>query len=484
MELGSKGDPKAVGGSVRELLSLAWPLIVTNSFFTLQIFIDRILLSHSSSEEVGAGMVAAMLFWAPLTLLQWTANYATTFVAQYVGAGQTRRVGPVVWQSIYFSLMGGVLFMLVAPLAGYLVAAGQHTAELQALEATYLRCLCFAALPILISASACSFFAGRGASRVVMLINISGLIVNAFSAYVLIFGRLGFPASGIAGAGIATILGSVVSASVAMSLYFLPGNETAYATRSGWRFEPALFGRLMAYGVPNGFFVGLDTFGWTMFVLLVGGLGTVELAATTIAFTLNLIAFLPTVGIGQAVEVLVGQRLGEDRPDLAERSTWRGMMVATVFCGVVAVVYLLFPGPLADLFQSGREPEIWAQVRPLTQSLLWFVCLYCMFDGMNLIFSFALRGAGDTRFVTWIAIAFSWPVMVVPTWVACRLQASLFWPWSFASIYIVLLATIFLIRFRQGRWKTMRVIEAPASGMSATKQHIESACLAPPASLQ
>jgi multidrug resistance protein, MATE family len=483
MGLEAKGDRSVPRGSVRELLRLAWPLIVTNSFFTLQIFIDRILLSHASSEAVGASMVAVMLFWAPVALLQWTANYATTFVAQYVGAGQYRRVGPVVWQSLYFSLAGGVLFMVLSPFAGYLVAVGGHTEDLQALEVVYLRWMCFAALPILLSASACSFFAGRGATRVVMIVNLAGLVVNAIAAYVLIFGAFGLPALGIAGAGIATVLGSGVSALVALAVLFRPQNEAKYATLTGFRFEPALFRRLMRFGLPNGLFVALDTLGWTAFVTLVGTLGPVELAATTIAFTLNLIAFLPTVGIGQAVEVLVGQRLGENRPDLAERSAWQGLLVAMVFCAAIVVVYLLLPGPLAGLFQSSGEPETWLQVRPLVQSLLWFVCAYCIFDGMNLVFSFALRGAGDTRFVTYVALSLSWPVMVLPTWAACRLHASLFWPWTFASLYILLLATIYGLRFRQGRWKTMRVIEAKDEATAAAPVAVESSFLVPPSTL-
>ena len=80
---------------------------------------------------------------------------------------------------------------------------------------------------------------------------------------------------------------------------------------------------------------------------LIGGLGTVELAATTIAFTLNLLTFLPTMGIGQAVEVLVGQRLGENRPDLAERSVWKGLLAALLFCAGVTLLYLFIPGPLS-----------------------------------------------------------------------------------------------------------------------------------------
>jgi MATE family multidrug resistance protein len=480
----AKADRSAPRGGIRELLRLAWPLIVTNSFFTLQIFIDRILLSHASSEAVGASMVAVMLFWAPVALLQWTANYATTFVAQYVGAGQLRRVGPVVWQSLYFSLGGGVLFMLLSPLVRYLIAVTGHTEQLQALEAEYLRWMCFAALPIFLSASACSFFAGRGATRVVMFVNLTGLIVNAIAAYVLIFGALGFPALGIAGAGIATVLGSSVSALVALAILVLPSNEAIYATLSGFRFEAALFWRLMRYGLPNGLFVALDTLGWTAFVTFVGTLGPVPLAATTIAFTLNLIAFLPTVGIGQAVEVLVGQRLGEDRPDLAERSTRQGLLVATVFCAGILALYLLAPGPLADLFQSSGEPETWLQIRPQVQSLLWFVCAYCILDGMNLVFSFALRGAGDTRFVTFVPLTLSLPVLVLPTFVACKLQLSLFWPWTFASLYVLLLTTIYGLRFRQGRWKTMRVIETKGQANATAPLAVDSPYILPPSTLQ
>src|SRR5260370_4280657 len=118
-----KPEPSVPRGSVRELLRLAWPLIVMNSFFTVQISIERILLSKAGTNEVGAGMVGAMLFWAPLLLLQSTANYATTFVAQYVAAGQLRLVRPVGWQSVYFRLACGPFFMLLSSAAGYAAAA-------------------------------------------------------------------------------------------------------------------------------------------------------------------------------------------------------------------------------------------------------------------------------------------------------------------------------------------------------------------------
>src|SRR5437763_9964021 len=120
-------------GSAAELLHLAWPLILSNSIWTLQIVLDRVLLSRTGSEAVGAAMSAALLFWTPLSLFQNTANYATVFVAQYSGAGQPQRVGPVVWQAIHFSVLAGCGFLLLLPLAAPLVALGGHSEPVQEL---------------------------------------------------------------------------------------------------------------------------------------------------------------------------------------------------------------------------------------------------------------------------------------------------------------------------------------------------------------
>jgi hypothetical protein len=86
--------------------------------------------------------------------------------------------------------------------------------------------------------------------------------------------------------------------------------------------------------------------------------------------------------------------------------------------------------------------------------------VYSLFDTMNVLFSNALRGAGDTRFVTWAALILSWPVMIVPTWAALAHGWDLYWAWAFASGYIILLALTFWFRFHQGKWRSMRVIEA------------------------
>ncbi len=451
-------------GGARELLGLAWPFILSNSLWTLQIALDRIFLSRAGGDGVGAAMVTAALFWTPITLFQYMANYATTFVAQYIGAGQPQRVGPAVWQALYVSVAGGLLFLGLVPLAHPLIALGGHLPLLQEMEATYFRCLCFAALPILVTAAAGSFFSGRGDSTTVMWINAAGLVVNAPLAYAWIFGRWGLPAWGIAGAGWATVVGSATSAGLAFVLMLRPRYRAVYHTVSGWRPEGDLMRRLLRYGFPNGLQVALDILAFTFFLFLLGWLGEVQLTASSIAFTLNMIAFLPAMGVAQAVTVLVGQRLGENRPAVAERSTWTGLRIAMSYMAAVAGLYVLAPGVLVWAFRSDNKPEEWAEVAALVPVLLRFVAVYSLFDSMNLIFSFALRGAGDTRFVTVVALALSWPVMVLPTYAAWKFGWGLYWAWTFASTYVILLALTFCLRFRQGKWRTMRVIETVPAG--------------------
>ena len=444
-------------GGVAELLRLAWPLVVSNSVWALQIFIDRVLLGRAGGDQVGAALATALLFWTPMAFFQNTANYATTFTAQYAGAGRPRRVGPVIWQSLYFSLAGGAAFLWLAPLAGPLLAAIGHSPHVRELETAYFQCLCFAAPPTLLTASALSFFAGRGDSRTVLAVNAAALAVNAICAWVLIYGLFGFPRLGIVGAGWATVAGSSTSALLSLALLFRRRHRAAFATLEGWRPDPALFARLMRYGLPNGIAAALDTLGFAVFTLLVGRMGDAELDATSIAFALNLLAFLPMVGLGQAVEILVGRRLGENDPETAARSTRTALGCALLLTGAAAVAFLFVPGPLAELFYG--DDARWDQVQPLVPVLLHFVAVYCLFDATSLVFSSALRGAGDTRFVTVVALTVSWLVLILPTWAACAYGWGLLWAWTFASAYIMLMALVFYLRFRQGAWRSMRVIE-------------------------
>src|SRR5215467_15278460 len=114
-ETPSPVKPTHPAGGSRELLALAAPLIVSQSFMTVQVFIDTVLLSWHDPREMAASFPAVMWFWLPFGLLQVTAGYTSTFVAQYTGAGRPHRVGPAVWQGLHFALLAGPLMLLLAP---------------------------------------------------------------------------------------------------------------------------------------------------------------------------------------------------------------------------------------------------------------------------------------------------------------------------------------------------------------------------------
>ena len=359
----SEASPqKHTPGGYRELIALSLPLILGASFWTVQIFIDRVFIAMVNSDALAATMPTVLYFWTPFVLINSTVLYATVFVAQYTGAGRPHRIGPVVWQALWFSLVAGLLFPLLTPVAGFVIGLTEHTPQVKLLELEYFRALSFAALPMLIVSAVNSFFAGRGDSWTVLLINAVGMAANGALAYPLIVMQKADPVAAMHGAGYAAALGSAVSAALGLVLLFRRKYRAEFATWSGWRFDGALFRRLMKFGLPNGVQWCIEGLAFTAFLIIVGNIGVRELAATNLTFSLNMLAFLPVFGLAQGVEVLVGQRQGESRPDLSEKTTWTGVKLATGYMVIISALYCLIPGIMTIPFARGMEPHEWAAV--------------------------------------------------------------------------------------------------------------------------
>ncbi|WP_020472020.1 MATE family efflux transporter [Zavarzinella formosa] len=453
--------PPPAPATLRGLLTMAWPLIISNSFSTIQITIDRLFLSGQGIDVASGATSAAMIFWLPYILLFSTAAYVATFVAQYTGAKRPHRVGSAVWQGIWFSVVAGIAFLGFIPLADGLFALIGHSPEIQYYEAEYFRCMCWFALPGLFVSSISAFFSGRGESQVVILISIPGTLVNSVLAYAWIPGHWGFPSMGITGAGYAAVAGGWASALTAFALFMRKRYRVSNSTLIGWKPDFSLLFRLMRFGLPSALHWTLEMTAFNAFVILTGWFGTDDLNATNLAITINNVAFIPMMGMGMAVSILVGQCLGENNPKAAEKLTWMGVAVAGTYMLTIGLMYVVVPSLFIGPFQGDNPPERWALIAERTQILLLFVAGFALFDAINLVVSFGLRGAGDTLFVSAVSLCFAWPVMVIPSYVVYRLGWShgLFWAWGFASLYIGLQSLCFVVRFRGGKWKSMRVIE-------------------------
>jgi MATE family multidrug resistance protein len=216
----------------------------------------------------------------------------------------------------------------------------------------------------------------------------------------------------------------------------------------------------MWYGLPSGFHFFLDVICFSFFILLVGRLGTDDLAATNLAFNLNTLAFVPMFGLGTAVMTLVGQRIGEGKPELAVRTTWIAFGIGFVHMSVFGAIYLLAPDLFLMAYAAYTEPAEFDSIRSTVVVLLRFVAIYGIFDAMNIIFGAAVRGAGDTRFSMIFSALSGWFVMVVPTYIALAyFDGGVISAWSMITLNLVVLGFGYMARFQGGKWKSMRVIE-------------------------
>lgn len=444
----------------REILVLAIPLILSTGSWSIQTFVDRMFLTWYAPEAIAAAMPSGILSFALMSFFIGTAGYVSTFVAQYYGAQQYERIGPALWQGLYIAIFAGIAFLGFVPLAEPFFRFVGHGEAVQRYEVIYFQVLCYGAVPGIAISALSGLLSGLGKTWPVMWVNVLATGVNIVFDYAMIFGKWGFPELGMAGAALATILSQYVALIVYAILIFRPGLDRQYHTLRGWRFEPALFNRLLRFGAPSGVQFFIDVMGFTVFILFMGRLGTIELASTNIAFNINTLAFMPMIGIGIAVSVLVGQYLGSDRPDLAERGVYSGFHLTFTYMACVAALYVFIPHLFLWPYAAQGNVANFDQIQRLVTVLLRFVAVYSLFDGLTIIFSSAVKGAGDTRFAMLVMLVLSGGGLVLPGYIALvRFQRGLYTGWCIASAYVIMLGFTFLFRFLQGKWKTMRVIE-------------------------
>ena len=450
-------------GGYREVLVIALPLILSTATWSIQHFVDRMFLTWYSPETIAAAMPAGMLNFSIISIFMGTAGYVSTFVAQYYGAERYHRIGPAIWQGIYISLFGGLVLLGAIPLAEPAFRFIGHSPEIQKHEIIYFQILCLGGGAYIGSYALSGFFSGRGKTWPVMWVNAATTAVNLVLDYALIFGKWGFPELGIIGAAIATVVAGVFSLLVFFALLFSTAHDRLYHTKKGWRLEKDLLVRLLRFGFPSGVQFFLEISAFTVFVLLVGRLGTASLAATNIAFNINTLAFMPMIGCGIAISVMVGQYLGSGKSDIAQTAVYSGFHLTFVYMASIAAAYVLLPDLFVAPFAHQADPQRFAEIYGYSVVLLRFVAIYCLFDTMNIIFCSAIKGAGDTRYVMFMTTILSIFVLFIPVYLAVEImEYGMMVAWVFATAYVISLGVAFYLRFLGGKWRSMRVIEQAA----------------------
>lgn len=444
----------------RDVLRISMPLAISMASTSIMQITDRIFLGRYSVEAIAAALPAGILAFLFISFFMGVASYVNVFIAQYTGAAKPEKVAASLWQGIYFSLAGWLLLASMAYALTPLLVRGGHPQDVLELEILYFRILMLGAGLPLLDTTLSGFYSGRGLTRTVMIVNMIGAAVNIPLDYVLINGIGFFPEMGIRGAGIATVAAWTVIVAIYIPLVFSRENEKSFKTRSRWNFNPDLFRRFVKFGMSNGVQFFLDIFAVTFFVYMVGRLGTIVLAASNIALSIDGISFFPAYGIAVGVSTLVGQAVGSGRPDYARRATRCAFHITCVWMLLMGCLYILIPDQLISMFRPHDLTAVqFTEVLKHGRIYMLFMAAYIMFDGLALVYSGALKGSGDVVFVMKSVGFFCVSLMVVP----CYLGVEVFdWDdcflWSIFTAYVLVLSLVFYFRFKSGRWEKMKVI--------------------------
>jgi MATE family multidrug resistance protein len=445
----------------RDVLSVSLPLVASMGSITLMQFTDRVFLGRYSVEAISACIPAGIASFTAISFFMGAANYTNAFVSQYTGAGARRRVGASLWQGIYFSLMSAVIVAILYFLSDPIFDFIGHPVRVRALEKVYFEILVLGSGLMILGPTMSTFYTGRGKTWTTMLVHMTGAAVNIPLDYCLINGIGPFPRMGIVGAGIATVIAYGVTVVVFSILIFGRKNRLVFGTWSERAFDKELFSRLLRYGVPSGFQFFLEISGFTFFIQMVGRLGTLEMAASNIVLAIESLAFMPMVGFHIGTATLVGQAIGREKPEDGVYATTSSLHITLSYMLFISVLFVFSPDPLLNLFKADAYTGLqYNEIHNLGVTLLRFLLVFCLFDALNLIFSGAIKGAGDTRFIMWTIGALSLCVMIIPTYLVVEVFGKgIYTVWTLAALYACSLGTAFMLRYRQGKWKSMKVIE-------------------------
>jgi MATE family multidrug resistance protein len=393
----TRANPWAV--EVGATFALAWPLILTNLAQHGLNAVDVVLLGWLSAEALAAGALAHNLYFAFMIFGIGLVTATAPMMAQELGAKRhsvreiRRTVRQGFWIAAAFTLpVWAVLWNGEA----ILLRLGQDPV-LAAGAGAYLRVLQWGLLPFLIYLVLRSFVAALGRPGFALAVCAAALPINAGLAWGLIFGRLGLPQLGMIGAGIAT---AVVSGFMALGLAVLILRDRRmrryHVFGRFWRVDGPRFSRLLRLGLPIGATLAFEVTIFNAAGLVMGTLGTPELAAHTIALQVAALSFMVPLGISQAATIRVGHGVGRGDPAGVARAGWTAFAMGTGFMALMALVMLAVPGPLVGAFLDATNPAN-AVVIGHALTFLMFAALFQVVDGAQAVGAGMLRGLGDTR---------------------------------------------------------------------------------------
>jgi MATE family multidrug resistance protein len=393
---------------LRASFALAWPLIVAQLAQNLLFTTDVVLMGWLGPKYLAAGTLAgAFLMPFQLTGIGIVGAVAP-LVAQARGRGDTKAVRRIVRQGFWVAILVATLLVpIVLNIRPIYLAIGQDP-EVTALAESYMFAgfwMLYPALGIMVVRSFLSAFA---ATRVILVVTVIGVLVNALLAYTLIFGHFGFPRLELRGAAIATGL-------VNMVMFFsLIGYVVTHRKLKRFHilvrfFKPdwPRFLEILKVGLPIGLTVAAEVGLFSVAAILMGRLGTNETAAHAVALQLASTAFMVPLGLGMAATVRVGLAYGRGDTEGVRLAGWTAIVMGTGFMALTAALFLAIPHALVTIFLDSSDPAN-ATALMFAATYLGIAGIFQLVDGAQVVAAHSLRGLSDTRTPMLLAIFGYW----------------------------------------------------------------------------
>lgn len=399
-------------GSIREIWTISWPLILTMLSLSLMIFFDRLLLSRYSVIELNAASAAGTAAYTFLVLPISIAAISEVFVGRYHGEERHNELGKPVWQMFWFSLMLAPLYILLGKVAPFFLF--YNSANIYE-ETLYFSTLLNFAPFFLANIGIAGFFIGTGRVRTATLAAVIGNGANIFFDYLLIYGYGPIPEMGIKGAALGTGLAEIIQFGLLAAIFLQKKYRIQYGTTK-WRFNKLIFSESLRIGFPSGLGSTVEMISHFIFFRIMAHSGQENLTIAAIVQSIFFLVFFLYEGLSKGVTTVCANLLGAKQNHYIKKVIISAMLLQTFFFVGVSIILYFSSRDIIDFFlNKNDEAHILTPhfLNYINWGLFW-MSLFFLFDGFTRIFAGHFTAAGDTKFLLYAGTVLNVAAYVLP----------------------------------------------------------------------
>lgn len=393
---------------LREMLTIALPISFQQLINASLNMIDVLMIGQLGETSIAAVGLSNQVFFVFILLLFGLTSGMAIFTAQFWGKGEVEPIRKVLGMSILVSSSIALLFTLGATIMPRTLL-GFYTEDPEVIEigARYLRIVGFSYIPVALATSYIAVLRSIHLVRIAVIATVSALIFKTTVGYLLIFGVGGLPALGVTGAGIGTASAWILELILLLILIYAGKAPLAANPLTFFHFDFAFFGRVLKTTLPalaNEMFWSL---GITTYNAIYARIGTDSIAAININATIEELAFVVFMGLGNACAVMVGNRIGAGKNDDAYETVRRVVILSVLCAWLIGLIAILARGGMVGLYGLSANGERNVRMLMLVMGLVLWIRIF------NFVtFIGAMRAGGDTRFALFMELFSIWLIGV------------------------------------------------------------------------